>query len=424
MKNIIIIAILGFACLSKLKAEEITPLWKSNYDSWDVDFSPNGELLAIGMGDSWGNAGYFCYIVDPFTGEVLHQLKNKYPRVTEVVFSPDGKELTTYSKGAFYFWNTETWELTDSLIFTQETHPGWDNYETRYSHNGEYLIVASGETGLCVINRSTFETKFRDDNEIYHVAKSGIQYKSGVEFVSTSYDDKYIMASILPLDEVIIYDFETLEQVKKYEYVYRGEFNPKKDEYLIQNMVELPQHEIKFYSNVDFFDFEHNKINSFYKFNSTSIYTYLDSGNDLVTYHGTQFVTLIDLNNMDNYIVFNDIRGGYCKINQYSMMVIPNVRVFDLSNYLGIENAGSNPFILSPNPANNQINISYTFESPAEYNINISDVTGNNLGVIDSGYGSGEYLFQYNCEQLPIGTYFITLSINGDNITKQIQIMR
>lgn len=87
---------------------------------------------------------------------------------------------------------------------------------------------------------------------------------------------------------------------------------------------------------------------------------------------------------------------------------IDNMRMDNISN---VRNTISSNSSLYPNPAKDEVNISFNISRPGNIKLEVFDLLSNNLMTIDKGYLSiGEYSEQININQLNSGNYFIRIT--------------
>jgi WD40 repeat protein len=75
---------------------------------------------------------------------------------------------------------------------------------------------------------------------------------------------------------------------------------------------------------------------------------------------------------------------------------------------------------LSPNPADSRISINFGAEVGSSYDLSLMDLSGNEVGKIDSGiHDTEQYTIDYDISQLPAGVYFVRLDLAGEVITRK-----
>lgn len=90
-----------------------------------------------------------------------------------------------------------------------------------------------------------------------------------------------------------------------------------------------------------------------------------------------------------------------------------------------VSNNGVKLFQNSPNPFNNETTIRYSLQKASNVSIEISDLTGRVISVIDEGHkGAGTFASTYNAGKLAAGTYFYTLKTENGNLTNRMVIKR
>jgi len=100
--------------------------------------------------------------------------------------------------------------------------------------------------------------------------------------------------------------------------------------------------------------------------------------------------------------VLGDSLSGIIKLNNLSM---------SLNNY--------------PNPVSNSTNIIYSLPTSTRVELNIYDITGNQITtLIDSEQSSGKYNVVWKCPDLSNGFYFIQLRTTAGVITNKIIVLK
>ena len=78
-----------------------------------------------------------------------------------------------------------------------------------------------------------------------------------------------------------------------------------------------------------------------------------------------------------------------------------------------------------PNPFNPSTMISFALQTPSNVKLSIFDMAGKELAVlVNSNLKAGDHTFDWNASGLSSGTYFYRLSVNGEQIVKQMQLVK
>ena len=110
------------------------PIWSyaGTRDYLSVSFDPSGEALAYGSIE--GSVG----ILNPRTGELIHELTDSSHNIGDVAFSPSGHWLVAGSDdNRIYLWNTSNFELADQFS-------GHAGYVNGVAFNPEETLLVSG----------------------------------------------------------------------------------------------------------------------------------------------------------------------------------------------------------------------------------------------------------------------------------------
>ena len=91
----------------------------------------------------------------------------------------------------------------------------------------------------------------------------------------------------------------------------------------------------------------------------------------------------------------------------------------DIKTGLDRIDANSNGIQVFPNPAKNQCNVMFNFNSSSEISISLIDISGKVIKSIDKQkYQSGKQTVEINLDNIPEGIYFVKL-FNGNNTYRQ-----
>ncbi len=101
---------------------------------------------------------------------------------------------------------------------------------------------------------------------------------------------------------------------------------------------------------------------------------------------------------------------------------------FTVDDGVGIHEQTANGMKLlqnSPNPFSNETTIHYSLQKGSNVSIEITDLTGRVISVINEGYRSaGNFSATFNAAKFTAGTYFYTLKTENGNLTNRMIIKR
>ncbi len=81
-----------------------------------------------------------------------------------------------------------------------------------------------------------------------------------------------------------------------------------------------------------------------------------------------------------------------------------------------------NSLELFPNPANNELNISFSQQVNDHIRISLTDLLGREVAVIADKNAQGDIHLQYNTSALPRGMYFIRLQAGTETVTRKVTL--
>jgi len=121
---------------------------------------------------------------------------------------------------------------------------------------------------------------------------------------------------------------------------------------------------------------------------------------------------------------FKDKIGLLSKYNKknktYIVQSAKGIKSFQFLTQTNIESNKFNNFNLSPNPANNDMTITFDAIAGSAYELSIVDLIGTEIETIKNGVLDSEQFSQdYNISQLPVGVYFIRLDLDGEVVTRK-----
>jgi WD40 repeat protein len=391
-----------------LFSQEPQKLWEKHYATFDVEFSNDGSMLAVAHNEN-------CLLLDPYTGEPIHALSHEKEGFYSVVFSYDGEFLITGgADSVLTFWDLNTQEIIKEYNFGQ-VFGEWEftMYEMQLTSDDKTLVIAGGSAGLIVMNLEEMTYRVKNENIITSSHPNGSKGYSSTDFVSLSHDSRYVMINTSVLNEVTIYDLETLEEVKKYEDALRGQFHPNKDEFFIAD---------KFRRTTYIYKSDFENWND--KIETLGDPLYSDLGYFLVFNHG---IKIFKTSNLEQVYAFTENNDGlnwngggqlYCYNETRNLIAFGGRHCYFLGNTLSVESSlNREDFDLNIN--SNLLFINYKFNNPTEFSLYITDLVGDNTSILDDGFGDGNYEKQFDISSISSGKYFVTLFVNGKNLTKQ-----
>ena len=118
-----------------------------------VDFSPDGELIVSGSGDT-------TIKIWQREGKLLNTIEGHVDSVQDVIFSPDGQTIASGSEDA----TARLWDLQGKLLRTFDSHESTVNRLT-YSPDGKLIATASEDKTVKLWNRTGEKIKTLEGHE-------------------------------------------------------------------------------------------------------------------------------------------------------------------------------------------------------------------------------------------------------------------
>ena len=103
------------------------------------------------------------------------------------------------------------------------------------------------------------------------------------------------------------------------------------------------------------------------------------------------------------------------------------VSTVDVKNFNSVNEvvAGTNTMQIFPNPVANFANINFSIDAPSNVVIRVSNAMGQTVAEIaNAQYNEGLHNLSFDASQLANGTYYVTLTANGQSITKVLNIIK
>jgi len=149
-------------------------------------------------------------------------------------------------------------------------------------------------------------------------------------------------------------------------------------------------------------------------------YTFLDLANGNYTVYvdipgllrDSVYNFTIDAGNQN----FNDLHYWVDSTNIY---IAPGIGIED------IDDPNLSSLIMYPNPASDISNIRFTLANTEDVKLELQNIYGIKLQTLAQGnMQEGEHLYKLDVNNLPMGTYFITLTVNGKSRTIRTVVMK
>ncbi len=148
---------------------------------------------------------------------------------------------------------------------------------------------------------------------------------------------------------------------------------------------------------------------------------YLEVEEDAVNYVTGNVIT--DLTG-DEFVDGDDLRIMEENTRDYVQVMFPEGSVL---NNEKIDDK-KNGFTLNqnyPNPFNPSTVISFDLQTASNVKLSVFDMSGRELAVlVNSSLKAGEHSYNWNASALASGTYFYKLTVNGEQVVKQMQFVK
>jgi len=386
-----------------------------------IAFSPTQPYVAVGT-TSWP------VLLDLNTGVEIKKFICKNS-ITGLKFTNDGNYLFTGSTdGQLIKWNTQNW---DSVIIDDITHSSKCINMIDYNQARNIFATASDSYGCVIYDANTNQIIDRWSGMPIVDLKLGD--RAVVNTVSFRNDGKVIAIGMIAADATWLYDLDTKQIIKKI----KGEdglYSPTKNELIVKKIKDSNGSELL--DGLDYYKFDEseNPVNiNIEELNTELAYSYIINGSKIIIACRTGFIKVYNLINFSKEHQFDIIEKGTFNILAVSennnFLLTRTKGILYLLNIEKYTNVGVQEMIstinISPNPTNDLLNIEYTLTKNTNIQITLSDIQGVFLGEIYSGFQeSGIHSLNYPILNLPSGTYFININVNGSISSKKFVIAK
>lgn len=155
--------------------------------------------------------------------------------------------------------------------------------------------------------------------------------------------------------------------------------------------------------------------------NLSDLYAPMDSGAAHVAhYGGFGMPTVVVLGGMDHRVLFSTLSFS----TSDTTVMRDSIMALLEGGAMGINDlsATATSFKAYPSPANENISISFELKQSADYTIEILDISGKRVAVINDKGNSGLVTKKFNTSELANGTYVARLTIGGKTATQKLTI--
>lgn len=154
--------------------------------------------------------------------------------------------------------------------------------------------------------------------------------------------------------------------------------------------------------------------------NVSTIYTAMANGEAQVAhYGGFGMPTVVLLGGMDHRVLFStqSFTSSDTTIMRDSILAL-----FNTANSIQNLQGGVNSFNVFPNPANDNVSVTFTLTETSDYTISITDITGKQVALISDEKQKGLITKQINTATLPNGNYIARILTNENTATQKFTV--
>ena len=420
MKRITLIFLLAFCFFTQIvKAEDDAVLMWEHYNLAsivDIEFSPTDPNVVVALelaNDPWKMNNAFIFDVQ--TGDTVRIIEfdiEDDDLVFTFTFSNDGEKLIFGTKQEYilvYNISEDRFEHSFQLEGFKSSRGWFDDIE--FTPDGKYLVVSCHD--IFIINADDWTVK-QQWNGVYYYADDFYppEYlNDSPRDISLSYDSKYVSCIFGYADEVIIYDIEKNDMIKKLD--------------IDDEHAQFLNHSNKIILDQEGYFLEYDLTKGEERVIEPGGSNMIISENDGLMYiMGTGLHETSVFNISENSVVgkINAITGskGLVAVKNDKYFFTGNLAMYDISAVTSVKDSELALIQITPNPAENILRIT---NLPVEIQlIEISDIEGR---VIDSfSLTSYNEYFEIDISGYSNGTYFVNFITESTVFTKKFIIER
>jgi hypothetical protein len=151
----------------------------------------------------------------------------------------------------------------------------------------------------------------------------------------------------------------------------------------------------------------------------SDIFAPMDSGAAQVAhYGGFGMPTVVIVGGADHKVLWSTLSFS----TSDTIIMRDSILAFLGTTAINDLSATATSFKAYPSPANENISISFELKQSTDYTIEIIDITGRNVAVINDNGTPGLVTKKYNASELASGTYIARLTINGKTATQKLTV--
>jgi WD40 repeat protein len=430
-----VLILLALAGMERGKSQELpdtvwTKQLETNQKVHFLKFSPDGLYFYAGINN-------YIAKYETMTGHLIYDSLMHDDQIIRLDISPTGDTLLTSSTdGIIKLWNSQTGGFLTTTPVIDEYDD--DLIDANFFDYGNFIICRTKiyETDSFpsfIIFGTKNNVKLHEFGEIANVRKLRVSPTNNFFCFTVWFSPS---SQIPSKDYVYLYDLNTYEKISLLgthdyyvndiefsfdgKYIASGGDDGKVKIWNVESRELAKELDVngKVVRDIVFSKDNRHLLVGIENSEYLSIWIY-DVENDFNKVYEYPFLTgrYFDIDNNSNYIIsfgFSGIKGNYQKKLHLLYKKVSKI-VAEGTNH-------SND-ILYPNPTNNRANIVFENKYLSKVTINIYSLSGDKIvTILDEYLDSGIQSIQYDCSDLPIGTYIIT--INSSKFVKTYKLVK